>query len=552
MAGDYLSSGAVHFTGLGNGTDFNAIIEAMVQAESIHKARLELWRKDWEDKNVAFQELNTTMLGLKTHMQTMDTMDEFFVKQVSSSNSTAVTATADSDASTGTHSVVVTQIAKTEIETNLTTGFSAKTDSVTAGAAVLEFDYGTAAPQTFTLNVGAGTTLEGLVNQINKDASNPGIRASVVYNGSNYYLQVRGMDLGSDNTIAITGNTTLGGFLTADWTNSQTAQNAQFTVDGLAVDTATNTVADVVEGVTFTVKDPGNATITVSNDNDAITENVKSFVDKVNEVRMNIITLTKFDDRTQQGSLLTGNYGLQIISSQLKEVTAQKGVGFDYDDDVISTLSQLGIKTDAEEGSATRGLLIFDEAEFKEKLEADPDAVASLFGEYYKGETNSPDFLYGSHITGMTEAGTYEVEYTTDAGGNITSATIGGYTASVSGTSITGPADTPVAGLSLTAVNLTPSSTINGEVRLKLGKAGEMVEKLEELTSSVDGPLHILQDNYQDIIDNINKKISYEEDRIARTETTLRLRFARLEATLARYEQMKTSLENQVKGLKTS
>ena len=237
---------------------------------------------------------------------------------------------------------------------------------------------------------------------------------------------------------------------------------------------------------------------------------------------------------------------------KLKDVTSEKGVGFDYDDDLYATLSQLGITTDAEQGSPTRGLLVFDETIFTEALANDSDAVANLFGAYYEGETNSPDFLYDSHIQGTTEAGTYAVEYTTDAGGAITSATIGGYTATISGTSLTGPSGTPVAGLSITAINTGASSTYNGEVRLKLGKAGQMVEKLEDLTSAVSGPLHILQTNYQTIIDNINTKISYEEDRIARTETSLRLRFARLEATLSYYDNMMKSLESQTKNLSTS
>lgn len=552
MPGDYLTSGAIHFTGLGNGTDFDSIVEAMVQANSVHKTRLETWRAEWEVKNEQFQDLNTSLLELKTHMQSMDTPDEFFVKTVDASNSFVATASASSEADVGSHTVVVSQIARADIQTNLTTGFADKTDTVTGADAVLEFDYGTAAPETFSVDVPANTTLEGLVNLINKDSTNPGVRASVVYDGNNYYMQVRGMDLGADNTVSITGNTTLAGFQTADWTNTQSAQNAQFSVDGLDVDIDSNTITDVVEGLSITVKDTGTSVITVANDEDAIVENVTTFVDQVNVVRQHLIDLTEFDDTTQQGSILTGNYGLQIIGSQLKEVTATKGVGFDYDDDVISTLSQIGITTDAEEGSPTRGLLQFDSSTFLTAINEAPEDVASFFSAYYEGETDSPSFIYDSHIQGTTQAGNYDVEYTTDAGGNITSATIGGYTASVSGTSITGPSGTPVAGLSLTAVDTTASSTFNGEVRLKLGKAGEMSEKLADLTSSTEGPLKILQDNYQNIMDNIDDKIAYEEDRIAKLERNLRLRFARLEETLSYYDNLQTSLESQLKNLSTS
>ena len=552
MPGDYLTSGAVHFTGLGNGTDFDSIVDAMVKAQSVHKQRLITWRTDWENKQIAFQELNTMLLELKNHMQGMDTMDEFFIKNVTASNATVATAAATSTAASATHTVVVSQIAKTDIQTNLATGFATKTDSVAGADGVLELTYGTASPQTMSVDVAAGTSLEALVNQINKAPDNPGVRASIVYNGSTYHLQVRGLDMGADNTVDIGAGTTLAGFGAASWTNTQTAQNALFTVDGLAIESTSNTVADVVEGMTFTIKDPGTSVITIANDDAAILENVRGFVNKINEVRTALINLTKFNEQTQQGSLLTGNYGVQIISSQLKEITAGKGLGFDYDDDVISTLGQIGITTDAEQGSPTRGLLVLDEAKFKKALTDHPDEVASLFSVSYEGSTDSPDFLYAGHIKGMTKAGSYAVEYTTDGSGAIVSATIGGYPATISGTTLTGPANSPVAGLAISAVNTTASSTFSGEIHLKLGKAGEITEKLTDLTSSVSGPLHILQKNYQNIIDNINKKISYEEDRISRTETTLRLRFARLEATLAYYDNMKTSLENQTKQLSSS
>jgi flagellar hook-associated protein 2 len=196
--------------------------------------------------------------------------------------------------------------------------------------------------------------------------------------------------------------------------------------------------------------------------------------------------------------------------------------------------------------------LQIDQEDFLKALKDHPEELASLFSTSYEGETDSPDFSFGGYIKGMTQAGSYDVQYTTDASGAIVSATIGGHAATVSGSTLTGPANTSVAGLVLNVSNLTPSSTMTGTVHLKLGKAGEISEKLTDLTSSVSGPLHILQKNYQNIINNINKKISYEEDRIARTEKSLRLRFARLESTLSYYENMKASLEKQTKQLSSS
>ena len=43
-----------------------------------------------------------------------------------------------------------------------------------------------------------------------------------------------------------------------------------------------------------------------------------------------------------------------------------------------------------------------------------------------QGTTTSPDFRYGSHIPGITKAGSYDVTYTVDAHGNIEKVMVGG------------------------------------------------------------------------------------------------------------------------------
>jgi len=556
MAGDLLTSGAIHFTGLGNGTDFDSIIDAMVQAQSFHKNRLELWRSEWEEKQTAFNDLNTTLLSLKSHMESMDRPNEFFVKAVSSSDDDILTATADSDASEGNHVILVNRLAQNKIQTT-TAGYASGTTVVnsTGSTQTIVLNYGSNAA--VSIDVPANTTLDGLAYLINKDADNPGVRASIVSDGTSSYLQLRGLDMGDNATLTLAG-TTLTGFQDADWTVNQTNQDAQIRVDGWPpsgwIESDSNTIVDAVEGVTFNLKSipygQSNATITVSvgNDEEAIKENVRSFVDKINEVRQELISLTKFDESLEQGAILQGNYGLQLISSQMKNVTAQKGVGFNYDDDLISTLAQIGITTDAEEGSVTRGLLVFDEEIFDEAMENDSDAVADIFSAYYEGDTDSPDFSYQSHIQGVTKAGNYEVEYTVDGSGTITSATIGGRAATIDGSQITGAAGSDMAGLVVDVIDFT-AGTYTGEVRLKLGKAGEMAEALKSITSSVDGPLHILDDNYQDIIDDIDKKIDYETDRITRMEVNLREKFARLESTLNYYDSIMSSMSSQISSL---
>ena len=304
----------------------------------------------------------------------------------------------------------------------------------------------------------------------------------------------------------------------------------------------------------------GSSTITTSLDAQAVTAKVQNFVDAVNSV------LQEIKDQTQvttvgenvSGSLLTGNYGMQMIQQKLKNILAEKGVGFDYDMDPLVSLGSVGITTDTSQGSATFGLLVFDSGAFTAALETDPDAVARLFSadnypstkEIVDGvAVESSNFNFESAIKGITQAGEYSVNYTVGAGGDITSASINGYPASIDGTKIVAQGEGNAArGLSLEVINLTAGS-YSGSAQIKSGKTQELIDELKRLTDSTTGTLEVLKDNYQDIMDSIDDKIAYEERRLALLEKNLRLRFANLEAVLGTYDNISTQLSSQISSL---
>jgi flagellar hook-associated protein 2 len=97
-------------------------------------------------------------------------------------------------------------------------------------------------------------------------------------------------------------------------------------------------------------------------------------------------------------------------------------------------------------------------------------------------------------------------------------------------------------------VNNLVAGSYSDTVRLKQGKAGQMDDILKDVLSS-DGTLKIIEKNYEDIMDEIDKKIERESDRIIRWERSIRLRFARLEATLTKYNGQMESLSKQVSQL---
>ncbi|MBU1247827.1 MAG: flagellar filament capping protein FliD [Proteobacteria bacterium] len=582
-----LLSGAISFAGLGNGTDFGKMIDGLIDVERNRITSLESWKQEWTDKVDAFQDLNTKMLSLKTTLSGMDTLNEFMTKTASTSNASVVSAKADADASSSTHTIVVNQLAQNKIMTT-SSGYANNLTYINQTGGDQDFAY-TYKGKNYVVTIPDDTTIEGLVNYINKDADNPGVRAALVSDGNQYFLQFRGLNMGSKYSLEINdAQTTLTGFSSANFETVQTNQNSQIKVDGWPtgatsyISNASNTITTAIEGVTLNLKSasPGETiTLTVDVDKESIKQNIRDFVDQINTVRQYIIDITKFDDVAGKGSILTGNYGVQIISQRLKDITASIGPGFDYYDtsgnspsgDKYTALSQVGILTDASEGSATSGLLTLDEAALDEALDDDFDAVVAMFAADFNGGTrHTEDFAYISKVDTLTKAGTYDVSYKVDASGKIYDAYINGYAASVDNGAHTLTAqshkstigDTKVeqngaVGILLQVNNLTqgsypPAGTSSSKhpvVYIQLGKSGELVESLKELTNENSGPLAILEDNYDDIMESIDKKIAYEENRITKLERTLRLKYARLDALLGNYENLGASLSGQISSL---
>ncbi|MGE4299225.1 MAG: flagellar filament capping protein FliD [Desulfovibrionaceae bacterium] len=567
-----LVSGSITFTGLGSGTDFDEITSQLVEVESIHKEQLESWKAEWEEKVDAIQELNTALLTLQSTLAGMDTMNEFMAKDVTSTYTSLLSATADSTADEGTHEVEIGQLA--QAATCVTTiGYTSADSVLTSNAATFDYAYNDPDSKNgltaVTVDVPAGTTLDELADLINQDPDNPGVRASVISDGTNYYLQVRGLDLGADANLFIS-NGSLTGFAAADFDVTQTNQDSKIKVDGwpVAADSwitsSSNVVTDAITGVSLSLLGASAGTtisVTVSTDTDTIKENIKTFVDSINEVRTLYMELTQYDADSETASVMTGNYAFQLVSSIVKSAVAAKGTGFEYYNaetgggDLFTSLSQLGILTDADESSLTKGLLVIDEELLDDALDADAVAVARLFAADFEADEDvtSGTFKYYNHVSSITEAGEYDVSYTI-SGGKVVSASIDGKEASFSSNAgewfITATADGGARGLAIKIIDKS-DGTSSGTVTLKQGKNGELADLLDDLTNENSGPLNILEDNYNDIITNIETKIMNEEERLARYAQNLTEKWARLEALLSEYDQINTSLENQIAQLES-
>jgi flagellar hook-associated protein 2 len=574
LIGSSYSSGSIHFTGLGSGTDFDSMITQLMEVESQSLSNMADDYKAWETKISAVQELNSLTLALNTTISGMDTPAKFMVKTSTSSDETSLVATPDINAETGSHAIEINQLAQNHILMS-STGFASASASLNETEAEETFAY-TYNGESITLTVTPGMTLTSLANMINNDPENPGVKAAIINDGSEngYHFQLRGMDQGQDYQVAITSAPASMGL---DFDTTQEAQNAKIKVDGWPVDADSyiernsNTIDDVIPGLTLSLKqttDPGETiTISTGTDTAAIKDKIVTFVDQVNQVLSKIRSLTQIDTSDNSASLLTGSYTLDSMASNIKNVLTSRGIGFDSDEDSISSLVgkhidgsnalAIGLTTDTTEGSDTFGLFLLDEASLDKALQEDPEAVMEIFSADLTPAVDTSAISYHSSISGTTEPGIYDISYTVNASGEITSATIDGtfydYENGASGksgnilTSLNGPSK----GMAFTINDLT-QGTHQGTIRLKEGKTSQLSSLMDQLTNASSGSLTILKDSYQETLENLEDRMADEQDRLQDYEQGLREKFARLESTLGYYSNIQEMLTTQIEQLSSS
>ena len=448
-----------------------------------------------------------------------------------------------------------------------------------------------------TFGVPRGTTMQEFVELFNtySGTNSLGIEARAVAMGSGYEIHYFKQGANGEEEVTLTDVDAHGMDKLSDngdnWYSKQ-ATDAKFTMNGWpqVLTSETNNLTEVVEGLDITLKSTGETSLTVTNDKEALKENIQAVVDAINTLRGKIKELTKVDsdkevsspevnDSTgllklqsqftwQMGSALTGNYGVQLMTTRLKNLTAESADGFvgrankdDVINDLFTNWAQIGIGTVADESDPEAGLLRIDEEALDKAIEEDIRNVAELFSADLEGTTNSSDFNVASVGT-RAKAGVYDVkydvvEYTDPDTGEIKTKLgdvyINGVKASTDsafpGRYTVGDLDNDAAGLAIqfTEADLKAGSH-SGQVRVKQGKVGEMIDFLTaELQPVVDqhtenaGTIPRLIYEYSDpkygIIAGIDKKIERETTRLALWEQRQRAQFNRLDTLLTKMNQ---------------
>jgi flagellar hook-associated protein 2 len=354
--------------GLGSGLDTSAIVKALVDSDKAAKqGQIDRATKTNTANISGIGTLKSLLATFQSALESLGstTSPQFTGVAATSANTSALTVTAGNSAVSGTYSVDVTKLATSSKVA--TAAFAGGTSSV-VGAGTLTISQ---SGKDYTLDIAADATLQSVRDAINTKYSSSGLAANIVTDQYGSRLVVGSTKTGAGSDISLSGiasltadGSTLMGTPSATSSGSiSLAQDAEFTVDGLAMTSPTNKLDNVVSGLSMTllVAKTGPTTVTVATNADGLKASIQKFVDSYNAIAKAITSLTKPSTDAEGNSVpaaLTGDSLPRSLLAAIRAPLSEAGAG-----DKLTVLSQLGITT-----NQTTGALDFNSVKFTEAL----------------------------------------------------------------------------------------------------------------------------------------------------------------------------------------
>jgi len=367
-------------SGLMSGLDTESIISQMMTIEQRPILLLQQQEAAYQSKISAFGVLKGVLAELQTAAAALKETDLFAGFSASSGNTSVLTASASDTAVAGTYRVTVNALAQSQQVRS--SSFTASSEVVGTGTLTIQVGTNTAVNVTID---GTNNTLAGIAQAIND--ADADVTAGVVNDGlGNYYLTMASKETGASNTISLTMadadlvNNDANGLskiyfdpATQAMDTTQAAANAQLNVNGIDVERASNTIDDLLEGVTLTLKtaDPGNPfDVKVSRDVASITSKITAFVEKYNSALTSLGTLQTSDPEAGTVGPLQGDSTSRTLQMRLESLLVNPVDGVASS---VNSLSALGVTADED------GKLSFDSATFTTAYEANREDVVNFF-----------------------------------------------------------------------------------------------------------------------------------------------------------------------------
>ena len=375
--------------------DVPTLVSQLMAVERRPIDKLNAKISSYETKISSYGTLSSLVSSFQTASKTLGTSLQKLAS--TPSDPSVLSATSGSTAVPGNYAVNVSQLAQSQ--NLIAAGQTSSTATIGNGTATtVTFDLGAISGGTLTNGVysgatftsnGSGTasitidgtnnTLEGIRDSINAAAL--GVTATIVNDGSGtpYRLALTSTSSGISNSFKITtsgGDGSIDSLLaydpagTQNLTQTLAAQNANFTVNGIAITSASNTVNEAIQGVTLTLKNTtvAPASLAVARDTTAINTAAAGFVDAYNALASQIKSRSAYGTDGKGAGALAGDGTLRVMQDQLRGIFNTPASG-----GTLTSLGQVGISFQRD------GSLLLDSSKLDSAISANFSDVTNLF-----------------------------------------------------------------------------------------------------------------------------------------------------------------------------
>jgi len=390
---------AVNFSGLASGIDSAALIDATIKARQAQLVNPN------QDKITNLQDTNKALDDLRTKLQAVkdaaykftDLAGGAVAKQGLSSDETIATVVAQNSSTNGTYGLTVSQLAASAVYSFRSTSGAYTSDTTIAPSMVgsdnVVITTGVSSPdlETITVPMDNTTTLSGFVTSYNSQATKS--VASIVDVGTSsahdYRIVINTSNPGlQKGQISVSVGAAVTAANALNNNTQQQATDAQFSISGISgtITRSSNSITDVIPGVTINLASTGTANLQVTDDVDSTISLVQDFITAYNDLVTFIATndaVTQQQTQTTNADGTTSNQ-TENIFSPLSNTRVDNGalealrsniVNSTYSSGTkVKIFSDLGIKTQRD------GTLAFDPSDpsginIKAAIASEPNSV---------------------------------------------------------------------------------------------------------------------------------------------------------------------------------
>ncbi len=341
-----------------SGIDVTSAVNAILYADRASE-------RQWQTQQTALAAQATALTQLESEASSVtdsvNALGDFggalSTVTASSSNSAAVTASSAPGSASGSHTITVQALASTG------SWYSSSVASSTAvlGAGSFSLSQGSGAATTISTT---GQTLDQLAASINTQSL--GLRASVITDSSGARLSLVSDASGAAADITVAAATGL----TFIRPPGGIGSDAQLTVDGVPITSASNTVTGSIAGLTLNLQSVSSTatTVSVAPDSSAIQTAVSAFVSSYNTLITDVNSQFTYNPTTSTAGALSGDSAVAGLQSALLA-----GTNYSSGSTSFSSLASLGISTNAD------GTLSLDASTLDDAITDNSTAVATFF-----------------------------------------------------------------------------------------------------------------------------------------------------------------------------